>query len=179
MADQTLSLLTSGDMTSAQIVSLRLRDGESACTLILYPADRELGNLKTNYPGTPMMALTATANHQVRDDIIRSLKITGCLTVTSSFNRANLIYEIRPKPGPKKVIDEIVRFIASDYRGQCGIIYASSRDNCEKIARDIREADPGISAAHYHAGMTKDDRSYIQRSWQEGKVKIIVATVSP
>lgn len=123
------------------------------------------------------MALTATANHQVRDDIKRSLKIQDCITTTASFNRANLIYEIRPKTG-KKTSEEIVNFIAEEYPGSCGIIYASSRDGCEKLAKELRDANRGISAAHYHAGMSADDRAWVQRSWQNDTISVIVATVS-
>ena len=142
------------------------------------PDYRDLGSLKTDYPNCPIMALTATANHQVRDDIVRSLKIQGCLTTTASFNRANLVYEIRPK-GQKKTTDEIINFIAEDYPGQCGIIYASSRDGCEKLAKELRDANRGISAMHYHAGMTSEDRQYAQKAWQQDKISVIVATVSP
>lgn len=121
------------------------------------------------------MALTATANHQVRDDIVRSLKIQGCITITSSFNRTNLHYEIRPKP--KKVTADIADFMLTDHRGQCGIIYASSRDQCEKLAKELRDTYE-VEAAHYHAGMTKDDRAWTQSAWQVGEVQVIVATIA-
>lgn len=141
----------------------------------LFCPDRDLGSLKTEYPGTPIMALTATANFQVRDDLIRSLKITGCVTTTASFNRANLTYQIRPKT--KKISQEIIDFIVHEHAGECGIIYASSRDNCEKLAKELRESSSRIRAAHYHAGMTKDDRHATQTNWQAGKIHVIVATV--
>jgi bloom syndrome protein len=121
------------------------------------------------------MALTATANHQVRDDIVRSLKITGCVTITASFNRENLIYEIRPKHG-KKVVEEIGTFINDHHRGECGIIYATSRDGCEKLAKELREKHR-VSVAHYHAGMSKDDKLWTQDAWQKGEISVIVATV--
>lgn len=140
------------------------------------PDYRDLANLKDDYPGTPIMALTATANLQVRDDIVRSLRIGDCVTITSSFNRTNLHYEIRPKS--KKVTDDIAAFIRGGFGGDCGIIYASSRDGCEKVAKDLRDKHR-INAAHYHAGMTKDDRAWTQSAWQSGEIKVIVATVSP
>lgn len=137
--------------------------------------DRDLGALKIEYPGTPLMALTATANFQVRDDIVRSLKMENCVTITSSFNRANLVYEIRPKN--KKVTEEIATFIREQHGGSSGIVYASSRDGCEKVAQDLRDLF-GINAAHYHAGMAKDDREITQTNWQCGVIQVIVATVS-
>ncbi|CDZ97553.1 type dna helicase rqh1 [Phaffia rhodozyma] len=139
------------------------------------PDYRDLGALKTEYPGTPLMALTATANFQVRDDIIRSLRLENCVTITSSFNRANLIYEVRPKT--KKVTEEIATFIREQHAGSSGIVYASSRDGCEKVAKDLRD-QYAINAAHYHAGMTKDDREITQINWQSGEIQVIVATVA-
>jgi superfamily II DNA helicase RecQ len=139
------------------------------------PDYRDLANIKDDYPGTPVMALTATANHQVRDDIVRLLRMQDCVTVSSSFNRTNLFYEIRPKS--KKVTEEIAAFIQADYPTDCGIIYASSRDGCEKIAKDLRDKYH-VNASHYHAGMSKDDRAWTQAAWQSGEIKVIVATVS-
>ena len=121
------------------------------------------------------MALTATAQNKVEDDIIRSLDIQGCTVLRQSFNRPNLHYEVRPKM--KNFLKDMVGFINTQGEGASGIIYCSSRDKCEDLAKYLRE-DHHLGAHHYHAGMSKGDRRNIQEGWQEHKFEIIVATVS-
>jgi bloom syndrome protein len=142
-------------------------------------SDLRLGELRKDYPGVPIMALTATAQNKVQEDIIRSLGITGCSVLRQSFNRTNLHYEVRPKK--KNVISDMVAFINAqkmDGKDVCGIIYCSSRDRCENLAKELRDKH-GKEAHHYHAGMSKGDRRKVQEGWQEHKFEIIVATVSP
>ncbi|WWC86120.1 uncharacterized protein L201_000991 [Kwoniella dendrophila CBS 6074] len=134
-----------------------------------------LGDLRKDYPGVPIMALTATAQNKVEDDIIRSLGIQGCSILRQSFNRPNLHYEVRPKT--KGVIDEIVAFIRTQGENASGIIYCNSRDGCENLAMKLKE-DYGLEAHHYHAGMSKNDRRKIQEGWQEHEFEIIVATIA-
>lgn len=120
------------------------------------------------------MALTATAPEKVQDDIIRVLGIRGCTVLKQSFNRPNLHYEVRPKQ--KNVLEKIVNFIKTQTQGVSGIVYCSSREKCEIIAKELRDKD--IRAWHYHAGMTKGDRRKIQEGWQEHKFEVIVATIA-
>lgn len=121
------------------------------------------------------MALTATAQNKVEDDIIRSLGIRGCSVLRQSFNRPNLHYEVRPKM--KNFLKDMVGFINAQGAGASGIIYCASRNKCEDLAKELRETH-GLKANHYHAGMSKGDRRNIQEGWQEQRLDIIVATVS-
>lgn len=124
------------------------------------------------------MALTATAQNKVQDDIIRSLGIQGCSVLRQSFNRPNLHYEVRVKR--KNLVSDMVAFINAqkiDGKDVSGIIYCSSRDKCENLAKELRDMH-GKEAHHYHAGMSKGDRRKVQEGWQEHKFEIIVATVS-
>ena len=67
----------------------------------------------------PVIALTATATTKVRDDIKKSLGIQKAKDFQSSFNRANLYYEVRPKT--KNVDKDIIKFIKMN-PGKSGII---------------------------------------------------------
>lgn len=137
-------------------------------------SDLKLGELRQEFPNIPIMALTATAPNKVQEDIIRVLGINGCEVLKQSFNRPNLHYEVRPKT--KAVLDNIVSFIGTQPKGVSGIVYCSSREKCEVIAKELR--DKQIRAWHYHAGMTKGDRRKIQEGWQEHKFEVIVATIA-
>lgn len=122
------------------------------------------------------MALTATANEQVMNDVIDRLGIKDCTLLAQSFNRPNLHYEVRPKK--RNLIADISTFIQTHHRGQTGIIYCLSRNKCEEVAKELREKY-ALKAKHYHAQMSVDDKQRAQSAWQSGKCDIIVATVSP
>lgn len=133
--------------------------------------------MRREYPGVPIMALTATANRRVSDDIVSCLGIQGCKRLTQSFNRPNLHYEVRKKPSTndKWLVGAINAFIQGSHSGETGIIYCHSKNKCEEVAAQLREA--GVSAKHYHAGMTPDDRMQIQQEWKDDEFKVVVATV--
>lgn len=139
------------------------------------PDYKTLGTLKKDYPQVPLIALTATANDKVKADVKHHLGITNCVTLTQSFNRANLHYEIRPKT--KSILDETTDLIRTQFAGQSGIIYCLSRNSCEEVAKQLRDKYH-LKAAHYHAGMEKAGRANVQKDWQRGVVDIIVATIA-
>ena len=121
----------------------------------------------------PIIALTATATHKVRDDIKKNLGMTNAMEFCSSFNRSNLYYEVRPKT--KNVDSDIVRFIKGQ-EGKSGIIYCLSRKKVEELAEVLRAND--ISAAAYHAGMDSAVRSQTQDDFIMERVDVIVATIA-
>lgn len=121
----------------------------------------------------PVIALTATATHKVRDDIKKNLAITGAQEFCSSFNRPNLYYEVRPKT--KNVDHDIVRFIKGQ-EGKSGIIYCLSRKKVEELAEVLKAND--ISAAAYHAGMDSAIRSQTQDDFIMERIDVIVATIA-
>lgn len=104
--------------------------------------------LKKDYPGIPLIALTATANDRVKRDVLDNLGMCDSLVLTQSFNRPNLKYEVRPKT--KKVVEDIATFIKKNHGGQCGIIYCHSKAKCEETADKLRR-EHHIQARHYHA----------------------------
>src|SRR5262250_3675413 len=62
-------------------------------------------------PDIPVVALTATATPKVQSDIIKNLGLRDPEIFISSFNRANLYYEIKPKIKKDDTIKDMVRFI--------------------------------------------------------------------
>ncbi|KAL9933079.1 hypothetical protein V8E36_007797 [Tilletia maclaganii] len=139
------------------------------------PDYKELGMLRRECPGIPVMAMTATANNRVRTDVLSNLGIQGCETLDQSFNRPNLFYEVRDKK--KDCLAEIAAFVRARHKNECGIIYCLSRQACEDVARKLSESFE-IEARHYHAGMNKKERMTVQRKWQHGEFKVIVATIA-
>ena len=53
-----------------------------------------LGVMRRQFPGVPILGLTATATSNVLQDVKQILGIRGCLLFRASFNRKNLFYEV-------------------------------------------------------------------------------------
>jgi len=117
------------------------------------PAYTQLGNLKTKYPTTPVIALTATADKATQDDILEQLSIRQASRHLASFNRPNLYLDVRP--GQDR-IKQILRFLDSR-SDESGIIYCLSRKNTEMLAEKLRNS--GFDAKSYHAGMSAEERT--------------------
>ena len=100
------------------------------------PDYKQLGMLKEKYPNIPIMALTATANQRVAEDVLRNLSIPHSLKFTQSFNRQNLRYFIKRKS--KSILMDIVSFINSTYPKQSGIIYCLSKKTCETVTESLQ-----------------------------------------
>lgn len=141
------------------------------------PDYKSLGEVRRQFFGVPVMALTATATENVKVDTIHNLGIQGCEIFAQSFNRPNLYYEVRTKGRKEDILQNIAEIIKTHYRGQSGIVYCLSRKKCELIARQLREKH-NISAQHYHAGMEPAQKSETQKAWQAGRYKVIVATIA-
>ena len=139
------------------------------------PDYKQLRHLKTQFPSVPLIALTATANQEVKVDIKNTLQIHDCDEFTQSFNRPNLYYEVRPFV--KDMVGIMAKIINEEFRGKSGIIYCLSRNDCENVARELITKHR-ISALHYHAGMDKEEKLDIQRKWQKGMAKVVVATIA-
>jgi bloom syndrome protein len=139
------------------------------------PDYKALGQLRENFPGVPIIALTATATKNVIMDIKHNLHIDNCQVFSQSFNRPNLTYAVHWKePG---LVNTIGSLITSRYDGQTGIIYTLSRKTAEDVAAKLTE-NHNISAHHYHATMEPADKTAVQRSWQRGDIKVVVATIA-
>lgn len=141
------------------------------------PDYKTLGEVRSKFPGVPVMALTATATENVKVDVIHNLGIPNCVVLSQSFNRPNLTYEVRSKGKAKEVLDSIAYTIKTFYTNQSGIIYCLSRKTCESIAEKLR-TEHSIMAHHYHAGMDPMEKALVQKHWQAGRYHVIVATIA-
>ena len=139
------------------------------------PDYTKLGDLKRSYPTVPVLALTATANETVKQDVIHNLCIPSCEIFTQSFNRENLWYDV--KPFASNIFGVIYDHIsANGWTRSPGIVYCLSRKDCEKVSGKLN--DLGLHTHFYHAGLQANDRIQIQSDWQNGKINIIVATIA-
>ncbi len=136
------------------------------------PDYRNLYLLRQYFPGVPIMALTATANERVRDDIVNQLKLGEGRVFRSSFNRPNLTYRVQPK---KRAFDQLLAEL-KQRPDQSAIIYCFSRKSTEKVAADL--CANGVKAAAYHAGLTPNQRTQAQERFIRDQVPVIAATIA-
>ncbi|CAG5119489.1 unnamed protein product [Candidula unifasciata] len=141
------------------------------------PDYKFLGIMKRQFPGAPILGLTATATIKVLEDVKKILSIPKSLLFKASFNRPNLYYEVYEKPSTQKdFMDELYRLISRRFSGQSGIIYCFSRKDSEEVTSDLQSR--GVKAGCYHADVDAASRSRVHRMWLSGEIKIVVATVA-
>lgn len=121
----------------------------------------------------PLIALTATATPKVQSDIQKNLHIEKADLYISSFNRANLYYEVREKT--KDIDKEIVKFV-KQHANKSGIIYCLSRKKVEELAEFLQANK--IKALPYHAGLDSHTRVAHQDAFLMENCDVIVATIA-
>jgi len=128
--------------------------------------------LRQYFPNIPIIALTATANVRVREDIVSHLGLQDGRVFKSSFNRPNLTYRVLPK---KRSFDQLLAEIKKR-PDQSVIVYCFSRKSTEKIAGDLRAN--GIKASAYHAGLSAQERTRVQERFIRDQTPVITATIA-
>jgi ATP-dependent DNA helicase RecQ len=136
------------------------------------PEYLQLSALKREFPNIPLVALTATADKPVRDDILERLDIPAATVFVSSFNRPNIFYAVEAK---RNSYGQLLDFLA-ERKDESGIIYCLSRNSVDSLAFDLRSE--GFAARPYHAGLDKRTRDENQTSFLNDETKIIVATIA-
>ncbi|HEX3386934.1 MAG TPA: RecQ family ATP-dependent DNA helicase, partial [Mucilaginibacter sp.] len=131
-----------------------------------------LAGLKKEFPQTPVIALTATADMLTRKDILEKLDLKNPAEFVSSFNRANITYRVIQK---KNSFNQLLDFL-DRRKDDSGIIYCLSRKSTEELAADLKAE--GYAAAAYHAGMEQADKVRNQEAFLRDEIRIIVATIA-
>ena len=133
------------------------------------PSYLRIAEIREYAPKATFLALTASATELVAKDIMYRLGFNQGVVLRSSFARPNLQYVVRKDGNKYEQLMRIVRNVEGS-----GIVYMSTRDECEKLAQKLRDDD--VSAQFYHAGLPVLERSIRQDEWLSGKTRIMVAT---
>jgi len=136
------------------------------------PEYRTLGLLRSEFPGVPIAAFTATATRQVQSDVIRLLGLHEPFVVRASFDRPEIFYRVVRKLA---VEEQISRFVAA-HGEQPGIVYRGTRKAAEATA--ARLAREGVAAVAYHAGLDDETRRRRQEAFVRDEVSVVVATIA-
>ncbi|MEY8348075.1 DNA helicase RecQ [Bacillus cereus] len=122
-------------------------------------------------PEKPLvLALTATATPQVREDICCALEINQENTIMTTFERENLSFSVIKGQDRNAYLADYIR----QNKKESGIIYAATRKVVDQLYEDLYKA--GVSVARYHAGMNDHDRNEQQERFLRDEVSVMVAT---
>ncbi|WP_058512150.1 DNA helicase RecQ [Legionella steelei] len=135
------------------------------------PEYAALGILKNHFPNIPIIALTATADKQTRQDIIKQLNYTPKKYI-ASFNRPNIHYKVVYKTNAVKQLNQFLQTVEQ----QSGIIYCGTRTGVENLAKKLQ--DIGFKARAYHAGLPHKERREVQTAFRHDRIDIVVATIA-
>ena len=131
-----------------------------------------LNKVRDRFANVPFIALTATADDATQKDICLQLYLNDPQIFVSSFERTNITTEARPAEQKYRNLIEFLHQV----KGQSGIIYCLSRKETEKLSIKLNQG--GFKSEYYHAGMDPDDRSRVQKAFQDDKVQFICATIA-
>lgn len=135
------------------------------------PSYKRLHQVIKKLKNPTVIALTATATPEVRDDIIRQLDIIDYELFVTGFDRPNLSFEVYHSSKQEKLY-KLVDFIKG-VRGS-GIVYAGTRNTAEEIAEILNLQ--GVSAINYHGGLLPEERKRYQEEFMNNEYDVIVAT---
>ena len=170
-----------------RLISTRFLERLGECNIALFAIDeahcvsqwghdfrREyaaLGILKATFPEIPLIALTATADKQTREDILNKLNFTPKKYI-ASFNRPNIYYKVIHKTNALKQISHFLQAAPQ----QAGIIYCSTRTAVERLAEKLRGLN--FKARAYHAGLPYSERREVQTLFRYDRIDLVVATIA-
>lgn len=117
-----------------------------------------------------VLALTATATPQVREDICRSLAIDEANTIMTTFERENLSFSVVKGQDRDAYLSQYIR----QNEKESGIIYAATRKVVDQLYEKLNKE--GTTVAKYHAGMSDHDRNEQQERFLRDEVSVMVAT---
>jgi ATP-dependent DNA helicase RecQ len=132
-----------------------------------------LGILKEQFPETPLVALTATADEPTRRDIATRLHLDAAPLFIAGYDRPNLFYRVVEKRNPR---DDLLRFLDEEHQGDAGIVYCQTRRAVEETAAWLSAR--GREALPYHAGLPAETRAHHQERFLREEGVIVVATIA-
>ena len=138
------------------------------------PSYRDLGAARARLNDPPIVALTATADPRVRDDIVERLGLHDPDIRIAGFDRPNLRFHALRVRSQKEKLEQIAELLEALGEEASAIVYCATRKRVESLVEALQRRR--VRCARYHAGMPEDDRVRIQNAFARDSLRIIVAT---
>ncbi|MDB6070465.1 MAG: ATP-dependent helicase, RecQ family [Verrucomicrobiales bacterium] len=133
-----------------------------------------LASLPTLFPGTPLLALTATATPDAVQAICQAFDLDDAAVVRTSMARPNLRLHVAPTAAKRRLA--LLRKRLDAAGRQPAIVYVTRQETAESVSTFLQRE--GIAARAYHAGLPDDQRSEAQDAFLSGQCTVIVATTA-
>jgi ATP-dependent DNA helicase RecQ len=133
------------------------------------PAYLTIAGIRKQKPLVPVLALTASATAEVRQDIVDKLRLKDPSVFRQSFERPNLSYSIFKVESRAARLVEIIQKVPGT-----AIVYCKTRKKTKEFA-DLLNAHK-INAAFYHAGLKQEERKERQEKWIQNDIRVMVCT---
>ena len=133
------------------------------------PSYLKIAEVRQYLPDVPVLALTATATPEVVDDIQEKLQFKEKNVFRKSFHRSNLAYVVRTTENKEEYLLRILKNVPGT-----SVVYVRNRKRTKEIADFL--VQNGVSAEHFHAGLTNQVKDARQLRWKNDETRVIVST---
>jgi ATP-dependent DNA helicase RecQ len=133
------------------------------------PAYLKINILKTHFPKVPFLALTASATHRVKEDIMKQLGLFETKVFEKSFARENIAYMVFEIEDKLFRMEQILK-----KNPESSIIYVRNRKSCTDVSSQLESL--GIKSTYYHGGLTMKEKDANMHLWMSEKAQVMVAT---
>ena len=127
----------------------------------------------------PILCLTATAKHDVVEDIREHFERTlkaRLDVIDGGAERTNLEFVVIPTSASQRAehIHQAVTGALNGEDSSGAIVYCTTKRSTEETAQAL--AERGLVAQHFHSGISPERKREIQRGFHEGDIDVVVAT---
>ncbi|WP_018247388.1 RecQ family ATP-dependent DNA helicase [Orenia marismortui] len=135
------------------------------------PSYMKLGVIRQKLDNPRLIALTATATPEVREDIINGLELRDFKLLVKGFDRRNLYLEVKDVKNEADKKKELLEMVTRSSLPV--VIYVGTRNRVEEIVMLLKDK---FSVIGYHGGMNAKARKRAQELFMKGKREVVVAT---
>ncbi len=135
------------------------------------PDYMRLGEALAQLDRPQVVALTATATPEVREDILQTLALRDPFVTIRGFERPNLSLNIVHTKSNSDKYDRLRKIIT---QFKTGIIYCSTRKRVEEVGEELRSWK--LKVIEYHGGLDDKERESRQTKFITKKADVAVAT---
>lgn len=143
------------------------------------PEYRKIGSiLRAHFPDVPNIALTATADEQTREDIVKTLGFGKeeskfeFVTYTQDLDRPNIYYHVYQRLG--NGYKQLLNIVKSKARSEKIVVYCTTKKECDATAKFLYLQ--GYKARPYYSTIKKKDKKQYLEEFLNNEIQIMCCT---